>query len=314
MIMNNINDVSTLNEIRFKNYDFLNNITISEILEKLPKENSCQLRISLTQICNEKCFFCHNEWNLKEKSTFDEIIFKKIIDTMSKYWVKQRIRFTWWEPLLYKWLPNLIKYSKNALPTSDVWLTTNALLLENRAQEIVDAWLDKITVSLHSLNAKNYKEITKVDWLNKVLNWLEKLRKVWFEWQISINSVIWSNNIDEVFSLDSFCILNNYKLKLLDILPFTKELEKYTLSQEQIVKLSNINKIKWTRTQSKCVTCEKNNICWWEAEYLRLSPSWIMNPCLSLKEKDIDLNSLKDNISIEKWILLWFRRVIDLSI
>lgn len=59
-----------------------------------------------------------------------------------------------------------------------------------------------------------YKDITKVDGLNKVLKWLEKLRDLWFEWEVSINSVIWKNNIEEVSALKNFYEKNIYKLKV----------------------------------------------------------------------------------------------------
>lgn len=295
--------------------DYLNNIEIEDIIDNLPGINWCQFRVSLTQLCNESCFFCHNEWNPKEKVKFDDKIFKKSIDIMSKYWIKQRIRFTWWEPTLYDWLPDLIKYTKSKLPESSVWMTTNWLLLNEQAEALIKAWLDKITVSLHSLNQKLYNDITKVNWLEKVLKWLEKLKELWFKWEISINSVIWTYNIDEVSHLDTFCTTNWYKLKLLDILPTENSFKKYVLTQRQIEEITKLNNTKWERTQEKCLSCSKKEICWWEAEYLRMSPDWILNPCLELKKFDIDLKNIElDSINFEKWFLLWLRRIKDLSL
>lgn len=293
---------------------YLEKLNIPDILSEMPKNNSCQLRVSLTQLCNENCFFCHNEWNQKSNVSFDDVTFKKIIDVMVKYNIKQRIRFTGWEPLLYEWIEDLIKYVKNLLPDSKIWLTTNGLLLEEKARSLSNAGLDKITISIHSLKRDRYKEITNVDWLKKVLKWLEKLRKINYNWEVSLNSVIWKNNIDEVRNLDVFCSEYGYKLKLLDILPVTQELQRYSLSQREIEEISSISKTKWIRTQNKCIDCQKKNICWWEAEYLRVSPDWILSPCLSLKEFDIDLKKIKSDNNLEKWILLWIRRLVSLSL
>ncbi len=294
---------------------YLENITIEELLKDLPEKNWCQFRVSLTQLCNESCFFCHNEWNPKKKVEFDDSIFKKSIDVMVKYWIEQRIRFTWWEPTLYDWLPDLIRYIKEKLPKTSVWMTTNWLLLEEKAESLIEAWLDKITISLHSLDEEWYKYITKVDWLKKVLKWLEKLKELNFKWDISINAVIGTYNINEVSNLDTFCTTNWYKLKLLDILPTEDNLKQYVLSQREIEKITKVNNTKWERTQEKCLTCSKKNICWTEAEYLRMSPKWVLNPCLELKEFDIDLKSIEwDSELFEKWFLLWLRRIKTLSL
>ena len=278
---------------------YLENITIEELVQKLPEKNWCQFRVSLTQLCNESCFFCHNEWNPKKKVDFDDSIFKKSINVMAKYWIEQRIRFTWWEPTLYDWLPDLISYVKEKLPKASVWMTTNWLLLEEKAKSLIEAWLDKITISLHSLDEE----------------WLEKLKKLNFKWDISINAVIWTYNINEVSNLDTFCTTNWYKLKLLDILPTEDNLKQYVLSQREIEEITKVNNTKWERTQEKCLTCSKKNICWTEAEYLRMSPKWVLNPCLELKEFDIDLKSIEwDSELFEKWFLLWLRRIKTLSL
>lgn len=294
--------------------EYLENINIQDILKELPGDNECQLRVSVTQLCNESCFFCHNEWNEKTNINFDSNLFKKIIDVLIKYNIQQRIRFTWWEPLLYKWIDSLIKYIKQENENLSIWLTTNGLLLEDKAEWLISAWIDKITISLHSLDKKNYINITKVDGLEKVLNWLNKLKELWFTWEISINSVIWRNNIEEVNNLNTFAVSNWFKLKLLDILPITENLKSYSLTQREIEEITSINKIKWERSQDKCIDCNKKELCWWEAEYLRLSPNWVLNPCLWLKEFDINLKDVKWQGNFEKAVLLAFRRIKILDI
>ncbi len=306
--------INTINTDSIDLNNFLGWLDINEIMSEMPAENWCQLRVSLTQLCNEACFFCHNEWNSRQKVEFNDELFKKAIDIMVKHGIKQRIRFTWWEPLLYDWIFELIKYIKDESPEMQVWLTTNALLLEEKAGNLVDAWLDKITISIHSLTTEWYKEITKVDWLAKVLRWLEKLKELGFKWEVCLNSVIWKHNVEEVYDLEVFCETNWYKLKLLDILPVNSELEELVLTQRQIEEISNITKAKWIRTQKKCFSCPKKTICWWEAEYLRMSPDWVFNPCLSLKNFDIDFNWIEWESNLEKWFLLWLRRVVDLSL
>lgn len=105
-----------LREKWFNNIDkYLDSINIQDILTELPDDNECQLRVSVIQLCNESCFFCHNEWNEKTRVDFDSELFKKIIDVMLKCNLHQRVKFTWWEPLLYDWLESLIKFVKKKI-------------------------------------------------------------------------------------------------------------------------------------------------------------------------------------------------------
>ena len=105
--------INTINTDSIDLNNFLGWLDINEIMSEMPAENWCQLRVSLTQLCNEACFFCHNEWNSRQKVEFNDELFKKAIDIMVKHGIKQRIRFTWWEPLLYDWIFELIKYIKD---------------------------------------------------------------------------------------------------------------------------------------------------------------------------------------------------------
>ncbi|MDP8264298.1 MAG: GTP 3',8-cyclase MoaA [Candidatus Aceula lacicola] len=120
------------------------------------------VRISLTDQCNFSCPHCkptkqsQSLGKKKQLISFDEIlrISKILIDLGVK-----KIRLTGGEPLLYKNLSFLIKQLK-ALGIEDLALTTNGYLLSDQAIQLKKSGLDRITVSLNSLDEKIYKKMT----------------------------------------------------------------------------------------------------------------------------------------------------------
>ncbi len=115
------------------------------------------LRISLTNRCNLKCIYCHNEGEQGSGAeiTVDEIA--RIARISSKYGV-DRVKFSGGEPLLRKDLEDILK----ALPPlKDVSLTTNGTLLAPRAKKLKEAGLDRVNISLDSLDSGRFDRITR---------------------------------------------------------------------------------------------------------------------------------------------------------
>ncbi len=280
------------------------------------KNIEAQFRFVLTQLCNEKCFFCHNEWLPVDSKYMQFEFYKKIIDVIADKQYPQRIRFTWWEPFLHKELFRFIEYARSNLK-NNIWITTNGLLLKKNYDNIINSWLDSLTISLHSLDREKYKNITKIDWLIIVMNGIYKLKdKFW--WKIKINCVVDNSNINELWELYEFTKENNITLKILNILDYGNSIDK-----ENIMNLKEIKNwimeewliwlIKADRTKPKCINCDKYSLCAHEAEYLRITPWWDLNPCLWKKEYNINLNNLS-NSDFEKGIMLWLYRVENLDL
>lgn len=298
------------------------NTYISSLDDQIFVDNhsiDAQFRFVLTQICNEQCFFCHNEWLPVARNFMDFVLFSKIIDAIKELGYNQRVRFTWWEPLLHKDAINFSRYAKEQLPDSSIWMTTNWLLIKKQISEILTSWLDAITVSVHSMIPERYEQITKVKWLHIVLEWLELLKAKWFQWDIKINTVVDKKNIDEIPFFHQFASEHGFELKILDVL--THDYKDFGQHIWDHIPINNIReiigedivwKVKKDRTQPKCIDCEHKSVCWHEAAYLRITPDWIMNPCLSMKEYDIPLWELESD-NLKKWISLWLRRVSNLD-
>ena len=134
------------------------------------------LRVSLTDRCNFRCFYClpNGEPPLARKETilsYEEIL--EVCEIFVSLGI-QKIRFTGGEPLIRKDVEELVdKVSKLKPALKDLALTTNGHTLANRAKNLKIAGLDRVTLSLDSLKPENFKRITGVDKLEMVLEALD---------------------------------------------------------------------------------------------------------------------------------------------
>ena len=155
---------------------------MSELSDRLgrPIRN---LRLSVTDRCNLRCQYCMPEeeyrWLPKDDVlSFEEIT--RIVDAFLKVGV-DKVRITGGEPLLRRQLPTLIKALAERPQLRDIALTTNAVLLEDHAQDLKDAGLHRVTVSLDTLNAETFQMLTRRDDIERVHKGLRAAREAGFQ-------------------------------------------------------------------------------------------------------------------------------------
>ncbi|MGO1468414.1 MAG: radical SAM protein, partial [Tissierella sp.] len=122
------------------------------------------LRISLTDRCNLRCTYCMPEEGIEEKLSHDDIMSLEETYLLIRHFVNlgiKKIRFTGGEPLVRKGIISLIEKVKNLDGVEEIALTTNAILLKKMAKDLKVAGLDRINISLDTLNAERYKKITR---------------------------------------------------------------------------------------------------------------------------------------------------------
>ena len=172
------------------------------------------LRVSLTDRCNFRCFYClpNGEPPLARKETiltFEELEY--ICEIFVSLGI-EKIRLTGGEPLLRKDVEKLVeKLAKLKNPKSkiqnlklkDLALTTNGHTFSNRAENLKKLGLDRVTISLDSLKRENFKEITGVDKLDEVLEAIKAAKRANFS-PIKLNAVIVrGRNDDELIEFPS---------------------------------------------------------------------------------------------------------------
>lgn len=141
------------------------------------------LRVSVTDRCNLRCQYCMPEeeyvWLPRETLlTFKEIVF--LTELFSEQGV-DRVRITGGEPLLRKDLASLIGMLQKNTRIQDIAMTTNGVLLAEHAQNLFDAGLHRITVSLDTLKPERFKALTRRDTLAQVFEGIESVGRVGFQ-------------------------------------------------------------------------------------------------------------------------------------
>jgi GTP 3',8-cyclase len=137
------------------------------------------VRISVTDKCNFRCTYCMPaeglEWlGRDEILSFEEIA--RLVGVLARLGVDE-VRLTGGEPLIRRDLPTLVGMLSALEGVRDLSLTTNGVLLDRFAGPLVDAGLQRLNVSLDSLNHVRFTEITRRDALDAVLRGLEEAER-----------------------------------------------------------------------------------------------------------------------------------------
>jgi cyclic pyranopterin phosphate synthase len=148
------------------------------------------LRISVTDRCNIRCFYCMPADNIEfmpkaHLLTFEEI--ERIVRVSTTLGI-DRIRLTGGEPLVRRDLHELVRLLAAVPGIRDIGLTTNGILLEEQAQLLKDAGLKRLNVSLDALDPEIFKAVTRRDGYERVLAGIEAARRSGF-WPIKLNAV-----------------------------------------------------------------------------------------------------------------------------
>ena len=156
------------------------------------------LRISVTDRCNIRCFYCMPEDGVKymprqEILSFEEIErFVRIAVSLGV----TKLRVTGGEPLVRKDLPVLIGKLAAIPEIKDLALTTNGVLLAQQAEALYEAGLRRINVHLDTLDRERFRQITRRDDLDRVLEGLDTAQRLGFG-PVKINAVAVKNLVEQ---------------------------------------------------------------------------------------------------------------------
>ena len=174
------------------------------------------LRITITNRCNENCIYCHHDGMVssKDEMTPDEIY--KICKIAKRLGVK-KIRLSGGDPLVRKDIVEIVEKIAS-LDFKDISLTTNGVLLGKYAESLKDAGLDRVNVSLDTLNRDTYKFVTNMDYLNDAKEGILKAVEVGL-YPVKINMVVMKDiNQNEIKDMFYFCKEHNIVLQLIELI------------------------------------------------------------------------------------------------
>jgi cyclic pyranopterin phosphate synthase len=202
------------------------------------------LRISVTDRCNIRCFYCMPETDVHfvpraEILDFEEIErFVRIAVTLGV----NKLRVTGGEPLLRRDLPLLIQRLTGVSGIRDLALTTNGVLLPEMAAPLYDAGLRRINVHLDTLDRERFRQITRRDDLPKVLAGLEECKRLGYS-KIKLNAVAVKNLVEpDIVPLARYARENGFEVRYIEFMPLDAQnlwgRAKVLLADEMIEMLS----------------------------------------------------------------------------
>lgn len=148
------------------------------------------LRISVTDRCNIRCFYCMPAENVQFMNRRDLLSFEEI-ERLVRLLVPlgvNKIRLTGGEPLVRRHLEVLVAKLAAIEGIDDIGMTTNGILLAEQAQGLFEAGLRRLNVSLDALDPVRFREVTRREGYEEVLRGIEVARQVGFD-PIKINAV-----------------------------------------------------------------------------------------------------------------------------
>lgn len=183
------------------------------------------LRISVTDRCNIRCFYCMPEdaKNFQPRAeilSFEEI--ERFVRIAAELGVT-KIRITGGEPLLRKDLPVLIAKLAAVPGIRDLAMTTNGVLLAEHAPALYDAGLRRLNIHLDTLDRARFEQITRRDNLGRVLEGIERCRSLGFG-PIKINTVAVKNLVEpDIVPLARYGRERGIEIRYIEFMPLDSQ-------------------------------------------------------------------------------------------
>src|SRR3954453_13473547 len=180
------------------------------------------LRISITDRCNFRCVYCMPAdgvaWLPKDDIlTFDEIA--DMVRASIEVHGIRRFKLTGGEPTVRHGLCDLVRILRRIDGIEDLSLTTNGMLLEDLAGPLKESGLDRVTVSIDSLQADRFKRITRTGDLTTVMRGLNRAEDVGFD-GLKINCVTMrGTNDDEVADFAQLTLNRRLTVRFIEYMP-----------------------------------------------------------------------------------------------
>jgi cyclic pyranopterin phosphate synthase len=180
------------------------------------------LRVSLTDRCNLRCTYCMPaeglDWLPGEQLLRTDELTRLLRIAVTRLGITS-VRFTGGEPLVAKHLEDVMAATAALLPRPEITLTTNGIGLDKRAAKLKRAGLDRINVSLDTVDAARFAHITRRDRLHDVLAGLEAAKAAGLS-PVKVNAVLDPvTGPDDAVALLRFCLENGYQLRIIEQMP-----------------------------------------------------------------------------------------------
>jgi len=187
------------------------------------------LRISVTDKCNLRCFYCMPEEGVQHRDHEEFLSFEQIVEVVQTAvdLGLTKIRLTGGEPLVKRGIVELVAMIKGIKGTAGgtvehLAMTTNALLLGTLASALKRAGLDSVNISLDTLDPVRYRSITRWGDLSDTMRGIDAALREGFP--IKINMVVFQETgKKEILQMQEFCNQKGLKLQLINHFSLSEE-------------------------------------------------------------------------------------------
>lgn len=184
------------------------------------------LRVSVTDRCNLRCTYCMPaeglDW-MPEDELLSTAEMSRLIGIAVAHLGIEEIRFTGGEPLLFHGLEELIGGAAELLPRPQISLTTNAIGLERRAKALAAAGLDRVNISLDTVDRATFASMTRRDRLPAVLAGIDACHAAGIG-PIKVNAVLMRGvNDGGACDLLRYCIGHDIELRFIEQMPIDSD-------------------------------------------------------------------------------------------
>lgn len=194
--------------------------TVEPLIDSFGRVHT-DLRISVTDRCNIRCFYCmpleHVQFKPRhELLTFEEI--ERFVRVVAKMGVN-KLRITGGEPLVRAEIPVLIAKLAEIPGIGDMAMTTNGILLADQADELKAAGLQRVNISLDGMSEATFQRISRRSGLQRVFDGIFAAKRVGFR-KIRLNAVaIRDISEDEIVPLGAFVREHDFELRFIEFMP-----------------------------------------------------------------------------------------------
>ena len=286
------------------------------------------MRISVTDRCNLRCIYCMPDTGTipiphSETLRYEEI--ERIVRVAAGMGLR-KIRITGGEPLVRKNITHLIRLLSAIEGIEDLSLTTNGIFLAEYAEELAEAGLRRVNISLDSLKPDRYREITRGGDIERVFKGIEAAQKAGLV-PVKINMVPIRNlNEDEVGDFALMTLRDPLQVRFIEFMPFSGcgawSPERVVPAEEIQKRIERLGALRPVKTKKSgparyfafegaagvigFITPLSNHFCS-ECNRLRLTAAGKLRPCL-FSDTEIDLKpavrGCDDDTEIQRLISL----------
>ncbi len=215
--------------------------TLSPLTDRFGRVHT-DLRISVTDRCNLRCYYCMPAEGVQFHCHDDILSYEEIerfVQVAARLGIR-RLRVTGGEPLVRKQVTRLVEMLASVPGIDDLAMTTNGILLTQYAAALRAAGLDRLNISLDTLSRAKFRRITRRDELPRVLEGIAAAQRAGFE-RIKLNALaIRDLSEDEIVPLTRFARERDLLLRFIEFMPLDavgRWNNHWVLSGEEILEI-----------------------------------------------------------------------------